>query len=82
MTVEPEFTDKNGNFFGTLWYKGKKDFAAELVGEGLAQVSIVGSKIPQNIDELKAAEAKAKADSIGIWSKSLKLASSSPKKIK
>jgi endonuclease YncB( thermonuclease family) len=64
-------------------YKGKKDFAVELVSEGLAQVSIVGSKIPQSIDELEAAEGKAKADGIGIWSKSLKLASaSSPKKIK
>jgi hypothetical protein len=66
-----------------MWYKGKKDFAVELVSEGLAQVQHMGSRIPHNIDELRAAEAKAKADGIGIWSANLKLAStSSPKKVK
>lgn len=83
VIIEPEFTDKKGNFFGTLWYGEKKDFAVELVGEGLAQVSVMGQKIPPNIDLLENAEIKAKLDGIGIWSKNLKLAATgSPKKVK
>lgn len=43
----------------------------------------MGSKVPPNIDLLEHAEAKAKADGIGIWSKNIKLAAAgSPKKVK
>jgi len=31
VIVELDFADKRGSFFGSLLYKGKKDFALELV---------------------------------------------------
>lgn len=84
VVVEPEFCDKRGNFFGTLTLKNKKDFGVMLIQEGLAMVSVVSNKAPHNINELEKEEAKAKADQIGIWDKSLKLTqdSSSQKKVK
>lgn len=46
-----------------------------LVQEGLAQVSVIGNRVPRNIDEIEDAEYKAKEEGLGIWSKSLKLMS-------
>ncbi len=50
VVVEPEFADKRGTFFGTITLTNKKDFGLMLVQEGLGQVSIIGHKVPMNID--------------------------------
>ena len=51
--------------------------------EGLAQVNLVGSKIPHNLDKIEEAQENAKADQVGIWGKGMKLVSqSSPTKVK
>jgi endonuclease YncB( thermonuclease family) len=84
VTVELDFADKRGTFFGTLWHnQGKQDFAEELLLEGLAEVNIIGTKTPANIDKLEDAEDSAKQNQVGIWGKGMKLAShSSPSKVK
>jgi staphylococcal nuclease domain-containing protein 1 len=45
-------------------------------------VSIIGNKVPANIEELEQAEQQAKAEGLGIWGSSLRLLSSSPKKVR
>jgi hypothetical protein len=50
VTVELDFADKRGTFFGTLLHnQGKQDFAEELLLEGLAEVNVIGNKMPANI---------------------------------
>lgn len=39
VTIEPEFTDKRGTFFGTLWFGGKNDFAIHLLEQGFAMTN-------------------------------------------
>ena len=53
VTVEIDFADKRGSFFGSLTFKNKQDFALELVKEGLAEISIFGNRAPANITELE-----------------------------
>ena len=72
MSVELEFADKRGTFFGTLTFN-KQDFGILLVQEGLAQVNIVGNKAPHNLYQLEDAEDQAKEEGRGIWDKNLKL---------
>lgn len=50
VVVDLEFADKRGTFFGTVALKNtKEDFALLLVQNGLAEISIFGSKAPENI---------------------------------
>jgi endonuclease YncB( thermonuclease family) len=44
-----------------------------LVSEGLAEINIMGNKIPSNIDKLEEAEELAKSEGRGIWNKSLNI---------
>lgn len=80
--VEPDFADKRGTFFGTVTLSNKKDFGLMLVQEGLAEVSVIGNKAPQNIHELEDAQDQAKADGVGIWNKSIKIGSAQSKSVK
>jgi endonuclease YncB( thermonuclease family) len=83
VILDVDSADKRGTFFGTLQLTTKEDFGLILIQEGLAQVNVMGNKIPYNIDDLEEAEEEAKQSGRGIWSKSMKLMSQhSPKKIK
>jgi endonuclease YncB( thermonuclease family) len=74
VTVEPDFVDKRGSFFGTVTLSNKKDFGLILVEEGLGEVNIVAGKVPMNIDQLEDAQAKAQEEGLGIWGMQSKLA--------
>jgi endonuclease YncB( thermonuclease family) len=67
VVVDLDFADKRGTFFGQLALKNKSDYGLMLVQEGLAQVSVFGSKAPANIDDLEDAEHAAKEEGRGIW---------------
>ena len=54
-----------------------------LVQEGLAQISVIGNRVPENFEQLEDAEAQAQQDGLGIWSKSVKILNQgSPKKVR
>jgi endonuclease YncB( thermonuclease family) len=56
VTVDLEFADKRGTFFGTVALKNtKEDFALMLVQQGLAEVSIIGNRAPANFEDLQLA---------------------------
>lgn len=46
-----------------------------LVSEGLAEINIIGNRMPLNIDKLEEAEELAKSEGRGIWNKSLNIVS-------
>jgi endonuclease YncB( thermonuclease family) len=60
VIVTLDFADKRGTFFGTVQLKNnKEDFGLMLVDNGLAEVSIIGKRAPDNFAQLEDAEAKA-----------------------
>ena len=68
VIVDLDFADKRGTFFGTVALKNtKEDFALMLVQNGLAEISVVGNKAPDNISQLELAEDQAKSEGLGIW---------------
>jgi len=76
--VDLDFADKRGTFFGTVALKNtKEDFALMLVQNGLAEISVVGNKAPENISQLELAEEQAKSEGSGIWQKGLIIGASS-----
>jgi len=42
-----------------------------LIQNGLAEVSIFGNKVPENIDLLEEAQEQAQHEEIGIWQKGI-----------
>lgn len=57
VIVDLEFADKRGTFFGTVSLKNtKEDFGLMLVQNGLAEISVIGNKAPENISLLELAE--------------------------
>lgn len=60
VIVDLEFADKRGTFFGTVALKNtKEDFGLMLVKDGLAEVSVIGNKAPENIEQLEEAQEEA-----------------------
>lgn len=54
MTIDIDFADKRGSFFGTLALKNtKEDFALMLVQHGLAEISVIGNRAPENYEALQ-----------------------------
>jgi len=57
VTVDIDFADKRGTFFGSVMLTGnKQDFSEKLLQEGLAHINIVGNKAPKNLSVLEQAE--------------------------
>jgi endonuclease YncB( thermonuclease family) len=74
VVVDLEFADKRGTFFGTVALKNtKEDFGLMLVEQGLGEISIVGNKAPENIEQLEIAQEKAQDEETGIWQKGMQL---------
>jgi endonuclease YncB( thermonuclease family) len=50
VIVDLNFADKRGTFFGAVTLKNtKEDFGLMLIQNGLAEVSVIGNKAPDNI---------------------------------
>lgn len=74
VVVNLDFADKRGTFFGTVQLKNtKEDFGLMLVENGLAEVSIIGKRAPENFEQLERAEEKARGEGVGIWQKGLRV---------
>jgi len=57
VTVEIDFADKRGTFFGSVLLSGnKQDFSEKLLAEGLAHINIIGGKAPKNLATLEQTE--------------------------
>lgn len=77
VVVDLEFADKRGSFFGTVMLKNtKEDFGLLLIRNGLAEISIIGNKAPENLAHLEEAEEVARQDERGIWQKGVRVAGS------
>lgn len=60
VIVDLDFADKRGTFFGTVALKNtKEDFGLMLVQNGLAEISIIGKRAPENYSQLEEAQDKA-----------------------
>jgi staphylococcal nuclease domain-containing protein 1 len=70
VTVELEFADKKGGWFGQLFIGGK-DFALDLLYEGYAQVQVWGNKVVNDLERYEDMEEEAKAEKVGIWGKGM-----------
>ena len=82
VVVDLEFADKRGTFFGTVTLKNsKEDFGLMLVQNGLAEISIIGKRAPENYEQLEQAQAKAQSDCIGIWQKGLRVGATEGKAV-
>lgn len=66
VEIDVEDTDKVGGFIGTM-YVGRENFARALVEEGLAEVHAFSAEKSGHINELSAAEKKAKEARKGMW---------------
>jgi len=83
VVVDLDFADKRGTFFGTVSLKNsKEDFGLMLVQNGLAEISIIGKRAPENYEQLEVAQDKAQADGVGIWQKGLRVGAVEGKAIK
>ena len=60
-------TDKLGNFFGTIQFP-KGNISVKLLEKGFGKLVPWSAQLTNNADELKAAEAKARASKLGVWS--------------
>ena len=81
--VDLDFADKRGTFFGTVALKNsKEDFGLMLVQNGLAEVSIIGKRAPENYEQLEEAQARAQAEAVGVWQKGLRVGAAEGKAVK
>lgn len=76
VTLNLEFADKRGNWFGSL-IVGGNDFTHELLSRGLAQVSVFGAKGVADLDAYEQTEAQAQEKQVGIWAEGLTLVTES-----
>ena len=60
-------TDKLGNFFGTIQFP-KGNISVKLLEKGFGKLVPWSAQLTNNADELKAAETKARAAKLGVWS--------------